>query len=64
MKGEYVDACFLDISKCFDTVDHDLLLFKLEHHSLIHNELSWFKNTLIGRKQVVCYNGVLHPHRM
>ncbi len=47
-KGEYVGACFLDISKCFDAIDHDLSVFKLQCCGLIDNEVSWFKSYLIG----------------
>ncbi len=54
---EVVGSCFLDISKFFDTIDHDLLLFKLDQHGILGNELKWFKSYIFNRKQVVRCNG-------
>ena len=54
---EFVGSCFLDISKCFDCVDHDLLLFKLEKYGIYDKELKWFSNYITGRKQLVCSKG-------
>ena len=57
-KGETVIGVFLDFSKAFDTVDHDILLKKMEHYGIRGCALSWFKIYPANRKQFVTYNGV------
>ena len=47
---------FIDLSKAFDTVDHDILLKKLELYGLRNNKLKWFKSYLYKRKQFICFN--------
>ena len=50
-------ANFLDISKAFDKVWHEGLLFKLEHIGISGNLLSLLKSFLNNRFQRVVLNG-------
>ena len=48
----------LDLSAAFDTVDHHILLHRLEHSFGFKGEaLQWFKSYLTNRTQRVCING-------
>ena len=56
-KSFEVRAVFLDISKAFDKVWHDGLIFKLEQNGISGNILKLFQNYLSNRKQRVVLNG-------
>ena len=46
-------ALFIVLRKAFDSVDHNLLINKLQSYRLKNTELNWFKSYLSDRKQVV-----------
>ena len=44
-QGHYVVSLFLDLSKAFDTVKHQILLNKLiKYYGLQQNENNWFQS--------------------
>ena len=48
-EGGHVHACFLDVAKAFDRVDHGLLLQKLSSTGLTGITLTWFQSYLSER---------------
>ena len=44
---------FLDLSKVFDTFDHNILIHKLQYNGILNTELNFFKNYLQNREQFV-----------
>ena len=55
-KGEYVSALFMDLSKAFDTINHDLLLAKLKAYGFSLNAVKLMCSYLKNRKQQVQIN--------
>jgi hypothetical protein len=56
---EKTGLCFLDIRKCFDTIDHNILIYKLNKYGIQGTALSWFKSYLTNRSQVVTINNTV-----
>ena len=53
---EYVSALFLDLSKAFGTINHDLLLAKLKAYGFSSNTLKLMHSYLNNKKQQVQIN--------
>ena len=53
--GLLTGAVFIDLRKAFDSVDHEILISKLESYGLKDIELDWFRNYLADRKQLVSF---------
>ena len=52
-QNKYVIGLFFDISKAFDTLNHNILLYKLNHYGVRGAPLAWFNSYLSNRKQFI-----------
>ena len=49
-RNEYTIEVFIDLSKALDTINHNILLKKLEIYGISGTHLQWFRNYLSNRK--------------
>ena len=54
---QFACGVFIDLRKAFDTVDHEILIKKLEHYGARGIPKHWFCSYLNNRKQFVSING-------
>jgi len=59
--GKDVCAIFRDVSKAFDNVWHERLIFKLRQFDIAATLISTLENYLTGRSQRVVLNGKASP---
>ena len=60
-KGKVTAGVLLDLSKAFDTVDHSLLVNKLEKYGIRGTALNWLESYLQDRRQ---YTEINHKHEI
>ena len=54
--NEFTIGVFIDLSKAFDTDDHQILLKKLIHYGVSGNNIHLFESYLTNRKQFLSFN--------
>ena len=63
-KGKITMLVLLDLSAAFDTIDHKILLDRLEHtYGIKNSPLDWFKSYLTGRTNAVTVNNCVSGKR-
>ena len=55
--GLLTSVIFLDLTKAFSTVDHNILLSKFENCGITETALAWFELYLYNRNQCCSING-------
>ena len=55
-EGKTTVGVFIDLKKAFDTVDHNILVKKLEHYGIRGLAKDWVCSYLESRRQYVCIN--------
>jgi hypothetical protein len=52
-RNQIAAGVFIDLSKAFDTLDHEILFTKLQHYGIKGVALQWIKSYFCNREQFV-----------
>ena len=63
-KGNFACGIFVDFQKAFDTVDHNILIQKLNYYVVRGKANNWFSSYLENRTQFVSINGWLNANKI
>ena len=61
-KKTFSCGVFIDLEKAFDTVNHNILLQKLQFYGILGKNISWFTSYLNNRKQRVKLSSQFSPY--
>ena len=62
-EDNYSCGIFIDLSKAFDTVNHHILLGKLERYGIRSIDKDWFASYLYNREQFVSIGNIVSDKR-
>ena len=63
--GSLTAVCSFDIRKCFDTINHSILLKKMNKYGFHTNKVEWFRSYLLNRQQLVsCHNQLSYKYKL
>ena len=57
-EGNYMFGIYIDLKKAFDIVQHQILLYKLQHYGIRGLAFQWFESYLSKRKQFVLMKNI------
>ena len=60
---KYFLGIFVDLSKAFDTVNHKILINKLQNYGICSKNLLWFKSYLSNRKRYLEYKDIFYEQK-
>ncbi|XP_065684072.1 uncharacterized protein LOC136096582 [Hydra vulgaris] len=62
--GSFACGVFIDLQKAFDTVDHNILIKKLNYYGIRGIANHWFSSYITDRTQFVSINGFESTHKV
>jgi hypothetical protein len=63
-RNQFTIGIFLDLSKAFDRVNHNILFAKIQHYGIRGKALHWFRSYFSNRQQFVQYNGACSQKKL
>ena len=60
--GDLVAGVYIELSKAFDTVDHEILLYRLDYYGIRGHVCKWFRHYLSDTQRRVSSNGTVSEY--